>query len=116
MSKTARTWTILILTLVIIILILWLLRRKSSMMTNTSVKIGGDVSHFPTRNETNERLLRICTYDSGEQLSLDPNAVGGHCPPVYTDIAGKTGNLVKDEIIALPQAGTFTGTPGGGLE
>jgi hypothetical protein len=115
MTQTAKTWTILGLVLAILLLILYLNRKKAATpttTTNTSVNIGGTTSQFPTRNQNNAQLLRICTYDSGEQLSLDPGAVGGRCPVVYTDIAGKTGNLVKDEIITLPNAGNFTGDAG----
>ena len=116
MNKTAKTWAVLVISVTLLLLLLWLRNKRiTGAMTNTTVTIGGtDVTKFPTRDETNARLLRICTYDNGEVLSLDPNAVGGHCPPVYTDIAGKTGNLVKDDIITLPQAGTFSGTPGQG--
>jgi len=115
MTQTAKTWSVIGLILAILLLILYLMRKKQSatgVQTNTSVKIGGDVTQFPTRNQNNAQLLRICTYDNGEQLSLDPGAVGGRCPVVYTDIAGKTGMLVKDEIITLPNAGNFTGDSG----
>jgi hypothetical protein len=119
MNRTAKTWTVLALALIIVLLVLWLRKKHAtvattSTTTNTSVTVGSDTTQFPSRNETNNQLLRVCTYDSGETLSLDPGAVGGHCPPVYTDLAGKTGYLVKDEIIVLPQAGTFSGTPGQG--
>jgi hypothetical protein len=112
MTQTAKTWTILGLVLAILLLILYLNRKKTATTTNTSVNIGGASTQFPTRNQNNAQLLRICTYDSGEQLSLDPGAVGGRCPVVYTDIAGKSGNLIKDEIITLPNAGNFTGDAG----
>jgi hypothetical protein len=114
MTQSEKTWTVVGLFLAILLLVLYLLRKKST--TNTSVNIpdaSNPVSNFPSRNANNNQLLRVCTYDSGESLSLDPAAVGGHCPPVYTDIAGKTGYLLKDEIIVLPQAGNFSGTPGG---
>jgi hypothetical protein len=117
MSQTSKTWSVVLLVVAILLLVLWLRKKHataSSTTTNTAVTVGSDTTQFPSRNESNNQLLRVCTYDNGEQLSLDPGAVGGHCPPVYTDIAGKTGNLVKDEIITLPQAGTYTGTPGQG--
>jgi hypothetical protein len=122
MTQTTKTWTVLGLVLAILLLVLWLRKKNATapaptstgVMTNTTVTVGSDVTQYPSRDESNNRLLRICTYDNGEQLSLDPNAVGGHCPPVYTDIAGKTGYLTKDEIITLPQAGTYSGTPGQG--
>jgi hypothetical protein len=117
MNQTTKTWSIVLLVVAILLLVLWLRKKQTtspSTTTNTSVKTGGVTTNFPSRDESNNQLLRVCTYDSGESLSLDPSAVGGHCPPVYTDIAGKTGYLVKDEIITLPQAGTFSGTPGQG--
>jgi hypothetical protein len=115
MTQTAKTWSAIGLILAILLLILYLMRKKTpppTTQTNTSVNINGDLTQFPTRNQNNAQLLRICTYDSGEQLSLDPGAVGGRCPTVYTDIAGKSGNLVKDEIITLPNAGNYTGDSG----
>jgi hypothetical protein len=119
MNQTTKTWSVVLLVLAILLLVLWLRKKNataatSSTTTNTAVTVGSDTTQFPSRNESNNQLLRVCTYDNGEQLSLDPGAVGGHCPPVYTDIAGRSGNLTKDEIITLPQAGTYSGTPGQG--
>lgn len=107
MSKTEKSWSILLLAVVILLLFFWL-RKKSAAgtQTQTAVTVGGQTSTFPTRNDNNERLLRQCTYDSGKILTLDPLGAGGNaCPPVYTDIAGNTGNLLKDEVIAIPQSG-----------
>jgi hypothetical protein len=109
LTKNEQTWSVLILATLIALLALWLHKKKTAgATTQTSVTVQGQTTNFPSRNDNNEVLLRVCTYDSGSQLTLDPGAVGGHCPPVYTDISGKSGNLVKDEVITVPQAGQNT--------
>ena len=109
MTKNERTWSVLILALIIALLVFWLRKKQAaSAVTQTSVQVGNVTTQFPSRNDNNQVLLRICNYDSGAQLTLDPGAVGGHCPPVYTDITGKSGNLVSDNVITVPNPGSNT--------
>jgi hypothetical protein len=113
MTKDERTWSVLALATVILLLVLWLWKKRDMALipkpptttTQTSVTLSGTTTQFGSRNDQNQILLRICTYDSGAQLTLDPGAVGGHCPPVYADITGKAGNLLTDEVITIPNAG-----------
>src|SRR4029077_8635381 len=106
--KDERTWSVLALMVAILLLVLWLYKKRAATpgpTTQTSVTVGGSTTQFGSRNDNNEILLRQCTYDSGAILTLDPGAVGGRCPPVYTDISGKSGVLQKDEVITIPNAG-----------
>ena len=107
MTQTNKTWSLVGLAVLALILVALLLRRKAKMTaTQTSVNISGvGVSQFPTRNNMNEALLRICSYDNNRQLSLDPGAAGGRCAPIFTSVDGSTKYLVRDEIIVIPQAG-----------
>jgi hypothetical protein len=111
MTNGERNTVVGLSLLAAIILLWWYLRKRQGVTTQTSVKITGGGLNYQSnslpQNQMGERLLRICTYDSGATLSLNPGAVGGdHCPPVYTDVAGKSGNLLKDEVITLPSTGT----------
>ena len=115
-TKDRNTW-IGVSVLAAILLLWWYLRKRQTVTTQTSVKISGGGLNYQSnslpQNQLGERLLRVCTYDNGLQISLDPGAVGGHCPPVYTDISGKSGTLVKDDVITLPSTGTTTAANGG---
>jgi hypothetical protein len=118
MTKGEQTGAILVLVTIIALLFLWLLKKKQTpapqTTTQTSVTLQGTTTTFPARNDNNEVTLRVCTYDSGAQLTLDPRATNGSiCPPVFIDITGKQGNLVKDALIVVPQSGqtSFTTTP-----
>ena len=117
MTKSEQTWTVLSVVTLLALLYFWLKKKESqpTTRTQTSVTLEGTTTSFPTRTDNNNVQLRICTYDSGAQLTLNPLSVNGNaCPPVYIDVTGKQGNLVKDELLAVPQAGqnTFASNPG----
>ena len=121
MTRDEQTWSVLALLVTIVLLFLWLSKKRSTpapqTTTQTSVTLQGQTTTFPTRTDNNDIQLRICTYDSGAQLTLNPLAVNGQaCPPVFSDLTGKVGNLVKDEIVIIPTAGqnTFASNPPAG--
>jgi hypothetical protein len=118
MTENQKTWSVLTLVVLMLLLVLWLFeKKKKETATQTSVDLGQGAGaySFPVRNENNQILLRQCTYTNGHTLTLDPNAAGGQCPPVFTDLAGVPGNLVTDQVIAIPNAGQSTvGTNQGG--
>ena len=118
MTRDQQTWSVLALLTAIVLLFLWLSKKRSTpapqTTTQTSVTLQGQTTNVPTRTDNNEIQLRVCTYDSGAQLTLNPLAVNGQaCPPVFADLTGKTGNLVKDEVITIPTAGqnSFASNP-----